>query len=442
MAPTHQAPRGTRDLLPDELGRWQVLEARARTVLDRYGYGEIRTPMFEDYELFARTSGESSDVVQKEMYRFKDLGDRDLALRPEGTASVCRAYLEHGLGGRGRIHRLWYMGPMFRYGRPQKGRYRQFHQIGAEIIGSAAPGADVEMIALFVDLFEAWGFRDLSVAVNSVGTPETRRAYAEALRTWLEPVKDRLGADSRQRLETNPLRILDTKNEDERALLAGGAGTTGPLPRMLDHLDTESRAHWDAVLAGLTALGIAHEVDHGLVRGLDYYTRTAFEVHDRSLGAQSALGGGGRYDGLIEALGGPATPGVGFSIGVDRVALVLEQRGEGAGEASGSVFIAAMESTQGHAAALARELRREFRVELDVEARGFGAQMKAAGKSGATLLVILGEDEWKRGEVAIKHLGTGEQRIVAKDSLATELRAALATARTAAAAPAEGSESR
>ncbi len=442
MAPKHQAPRGTRDLLPDELERWHWLEARARGVLDRYGYGEIRTPMFEDYELFARTSGESSDVVQKEMYRFKDLGDRDLALRPEGTASVCRAYLEHGLGGRSRIHRLWYMGPMFRYGRPQKGRYRQFQQIGAEIIGSAAPGADVEMIALFVDLFEAWGFSSLAVLVNSVGTPDSRRAYADALRAWLEPVKDRLGADSRQRLEANPLRILDTKDEDERALLAGGAGTTGPLPRMLDHLDSDSRAHWDAVLAGLAALGITHEVDHGLVRGLDYYTRTAFEVHDRTLGAQSALGGGGRYDGLIEALGGPATPGVGFSIGVDRVALVLEQRGEGAGETAGGVFIAAMEATQAHAMALARSLRREFRVETDVEARGFGAQMKAAGKSGATLLVILGEDEWTRGEVAIKHMGTGEQRIVAKDSLVAELRSALTAGRTAVATPAEGSESR
>src|SRR5512140_2448870 len=184
MAPRFQAPRGTRDLLPEELGRWRWAEARARDVLERYGYREIRTPLFEEFELFARTSGESSDVVQKEMYRFKDLGDRDLALRPESTAGVARAYLEHGLGGRSRIHRLWYMGPMFRYGRPQKGRYRQFSQLGAEIIGTPAPGADVEMIALFVDVFEAWGFKDLVVAVNSVGTPSTRRAYGDALRAW------------------------------------------------------------------------------------------------------------------------------------------------------------------------------------------------------------------------------------------------------------------
>jgi len=427
MAPKHQAPRGTRDLLPEELRRWQWLESRAREVLAHYAYGEIRTPIFEDYELFARSSGESSDVVQKEMYRFQDLGERDLALRPENTAGVCRAYLEHGLGGRARIHRLWYMGPMFRYGRPQKGRYRQFGQIGAEIIGTPAPGADVEMIALFVDLFAAWGFRDLTVLLNSVGTPVTRRDYAAALRQWLEPVKEKLGADSRQRLESNPLRILDTKDPDELAILSGAScDLPSPMPHMLDFLDAESRAHWDAVRQGLDALGIGYEVDHGLVRGLDYYTRTAFEVHDRSLGAQSALGGGGRYDGLIEALGGPPTPGVGFSIGLDRVALVLEQRGEGVPSSEPSIFIAAMDATRGAAAGLARELRREFIVELDVEARGFGAQMKAAGKSGATLLVILGEEEWTHGEVAVKHLASGEQRLVARAALAEELRAALA----------------
>src|SRR5881409_851852 len=235
MALKHQAPRGTRDLLPDELERWQWAESRARDVLARYAYREIRTPLFEDYELFARTSGESSDVVQKEMYRFQDLKGRDLALRPEGTAPVARAYLEHAMGGAGRCHRLWYMGPMFRYGRPQKGRYRQFYQVGAEIIGTVAPAADVEIIALFVDLFEAWGFRDLTVAVNSLGTPEARRAYGEWLRAWLEPVREQLGPDSRQRLTANPLRVLDTKDPAELALLRGEwAGRTAPaMPRML-----------------------------------------------------------------------------------------------------------------------------------------------------------------------------------------------------------------
>ena len=424
----HQAPRGTRDLLPGDIERWQWAESQARGVLERYGYREIRTPIFEDYELFARTSGESSDVVQKEMYRFKDLGDRDLALRPEGTAGVCRAYLEHGLGGRSRIHRLWYMGPMFRYGRPQKGRYRQFWQIGAEVIGTPAPAADVEMIALFVDLFDAWGFKELVVAVNSVGTPESRRAYGDALRAWLAPVRERLSADSQARLETNPMRVLDSKNPGDLMLLRGEWDTVAPpsaLPRMLDVLDEESRAHFAAVLEGLDGFGIPHETDHGLVRGLDYYTRTAFEVHDRSLGAQSALGGGGRYDGLIEALGGPPTPGVGFSIGLDRTMLALEERGVDAPAAAETVFVVTMDSTRQPALGMIRDLRREFTVTTDLDGKGFSAQMKAAGKSGARLLVICGDDEWKRGEVVVKHMGDGSQTTASVAGLRDVLRARL-----------------
>ena len=418
MAPKHQAPRGTRDLLPADTALWRWAEDAARGVLGRYGFGELRTPLFEDYELFARTSGESSDVVQKEMYRFKDLGDRDLALRPEFTAGVLRAYLEQGLGGRSRVHRLWSTGPVFRYGRPQKGRYRQFHQLNCELIGSPAPGADVEMITLFVDLYEAWGFSDLTVLVNSVGQPASRRAYGERLREWLAPVHDRLSADSQARLATNPLRVLDTKDTGDHALFA----ELGNMPRLLDVLDADDRAHWDAVLAGLEAAGVKYEIDHGLVRGLDYYTRTAFEVHDRSLGAQSALGGGGRYDGLVEMLGGPPTPGVGFAIGLDRALLVIEERGFKA-PAGDSVCIVAMDGTRAAATALARELRREFAVECDVESRGFGAQMKAAGKSGARFLVIMGEEEWQRGQVALKDSKSGTQETLAPSALAEALRA-------------------
>jgi histidyl-tRNA synthetase len=418
MAPKHQAPRGTRDLLPDETARWRWAEDRARGVLERYGYGEIRTPMFEDFELFARTSGESSDVVQKEMYRFQDLGERDLALRPEFTAGVMRAYLEHGLGGRTRVHRLWSGGPVFRYGRPQKGRWRQFSQINCELIGSPAPGADVEVITLFVDLYRAWGFENLTVLVNSVGQPASRRAYGDALRKWLAPVHERLGADSRQRLVTNPLRVLDTKDETELGLFR----ELGAMPRLLDTIDAEDRAHWDQVLAGLSDTDIGYEVDHGLVRGLDYYTRTAFEVHDRSLGAQSALGGGGRYDGLIELLGGPPTPGVGFAIGLDRVLLVLEERGLATGTGD-TICVVAMDGPRAAAAALVRELRREFTVEHDVETRGFNAQMKAAGKSGARFLVIVGDEEWKRGEVALKDSKLGTQETLARTALAGALRA-------------------
>ena len=421
MSVKHQAPRGTRDLLPDETPLWRWAEARAMGVLERYGFGEIRTPVFEDYELFARTAGEASDVVQKEMYRFSDLGHRELALRPEFTAGVMRAWLEHGLGGRARVHRLWSAGPVFRYGRPQKGRYRQFSQINCELVGSPASGADVEMITLFVDLYEAWGFRDLTVLVNSVGQPASRRAYGERLREVFEPHRASLSEDSQQRLVTNPMRVLDTKDEKDLAILAA-LRAEGRLPRLLDTVDEADRAHWDAVLAGLDAAGIRYEVDHGLVRGLDYYTRTAFEVHDRSLGAQSALGGGGRYDGLVEMLGGAPTPGVGFAIGLDRTLLVLQERGAKA-DTGEVVCLVAMEGTRAAATALARELRREFTVECDVEARGFGAQMKAAGKSGARFLVILGEDEWTRGEVALKDSRTGTQETLARDALAGALRA-------------------
>ena len=419
MPGKHQAPRGTRDLLPEESVRWLSAEAQARGVLERYGYGEIRTPMFEDFELFARTSGESSDVVQKEMYRFTDLAERELALRPEFTAGVMRAYIEHGLAARGRVHRLWSMGPVFRYGRPQKGRYRQFSQINCELIGAAAPGADVEMITLFVDLYEAWGFKDLTVKVNSVGQPASRQEYGDKLRKLLTPQGARLSEDSKRRLEQNPLRVLDSKDKGDIAVLEE---LSPRMPKMLDVLDDADREHWEQVLAGLAASGIRHEIDHGLVRGLDYYTRTAFEVHDASLGAQSALGGGGRYDGLIEQLGGAPTPGVGFAIGLDRTLLMMEERGMTASEPD-TVCVVAMDKTRDGAMVLVRELRQRFRVEADVEARGFSAQMKAAGKSGARFLVIAGEEEWARGEVVLKDSKSGEQKAVRREMLAAELAA-------------------
>jgi histidyl-tRNA synthetase len=414
-----QAPRGTRDLLPGEIERWQWVEAVARDVLDRYCYSEIRTPLFEDYELFARSSGEASEVVQKEMYRFKDQGDRDLALRPEGTAGVCRAYLEHGLASRGRVQRLWYMGPMFRYGRPQKGRYRQFWQIGAEIIGTPAPSADAEIIALFVDLFEAWGFEELVVSLNSLGTVESRQAYVDSLRAWLQPAATLLSPESQERLVRNPLRVLDSKHPTDLAILAGKQGGLDPsaMPHMLDSLDPESREHFSAVVAELDAIEIPHEIDHGLVRGLDYYTRTAFEVHDRSLGAQSALGGGGRYDGLIEELGGPATPGVGFSIGVDRVLLAMETRGDTTVRKPGIIFVASTDGTRPAAPAIVRALRAVYTVDHDLEARSLAAQMKSADRAGARVVMILGEDEWKEGQVVLRDMRDGSQSTTNLDEM-------------------------
>ena len=354
------------------------------------------------------------------MYRVKGLGDRELALRPEGTASVCRAYLQHSLAQHGRIHRLWYLGPMFRYGRPQKGRFRQFWQVGAEIIGTAAPGADVEIIALFMDLFETWGFKDLTVAINSLGIPETRREYAARIRAWLAPVEQELSKDSRERCATNPLRVLDSKDPADLPILRGES-RAGPPPRLLDAMDAESAAHFDAVRAGLTALGIKHEIDHGLVRGLDYYTRTAFEVHDRALGAQSALGGGGRYDGLIEALGGAPTPGVGFSIGLDRVLLMAEERGYAPEPAPAGIYLVAMEGTRVAAPMLARALRQVYTVDYDLEGRGMSAQMKAADRSGARAVMILGEEEWQRGDVVLKDLKSGTQQTVPLEGIVEAL---------------------
>jgi histidyl-tRNA synthetase len=421
MALKHQAPRGTRDLLPDEVELWQWAESQARELLERYAFREVRTPLFEEYELFARTSGDTTDVVQKEMYRFKDLKGRDLALRPEGTASVCRAYLEHSMAARGRVHKLWYMGPMMRYGRPQKGRYRQFSQIGAEIIGTSSPVADIEIIALFVDIFDAWGFGDLTVAVNSVGTPQTRAAYADRLRRWLAPVAAELSADSKARLETNPLRVLDSKDPVDVAFLTGRRGELGPMPHLIDGLAEAERSHWEAVLEGLDRLEIPHEIDHALVRGLDYYTHTAFEVHDRSLGAQSALGGGGRYDGLIETLGGPATPGVGFSIGLDRAMLVLSDRGLKHGGRQGLVYLVAMDATRAMAPSLARALRGAYIVDMDFEARSTSAQMKAADRAGARAAVIMGEQEMKEGKLVIRDMKTGEQNAVTVEELSDAL---------------------
>jgi histidyl-tRNA synthetase len=273
------------------------------------------------------------------------------------------------------------------------------------------------MITLFVDLYEAWGFTDLTVKLNSVGQPASRLAYGEQLRKLLAPQGARLSDDSRRRLEQNPLRVLDTKDEKDLAVLDE---LSERMPHMLDVLDDADRAHWEQVLAGLDATGIRYEIDHGLVRGLDYYTRTAFEVHDVSLGAQSALGGGGRYDGLIEQLGGPSTPGVGFAIGLDRTLLMMEERGLAVPEPE-TVCVVAMDGTRAGAVALVRELRQRFRVEADVEARAFGAQMKSAGKSGARFLVIAGDEEWARGEVVLKDSKSGEQKAVRRELLAGEL---------------------
>ncbi len=417
-----QAPRGTQDVLPDRIEGWQVLEDRARAISTRHGYREIRTPLFEATELFLRGVGETTDIVTKEMYTFADRKGRSLTLRPEGTAGVMRALVEHGLVQPGRIQRLWYLGPMFRYDRPQAGRYRQFHQWGAECVGSGSPLADVEIILLLVDYLVSFGLADTAVLLNSVGHPGCRPAYQEKLRAYLSPHLETLCADCRVRFEKNPLRVLDCKVPHDREVAMG-------IPSILDSLCTECRTHFDAVQQGLTDLGVAFTLDPRLVRGLDYYTRTAFEVHDLKRDAQSALGGGGRYDGLIEDVGGPATPGVGFSAGIERILAALEAQGKVPAEPSRLIYLARAggSDVERAAMALARALRETHEVRYDYEpGKGLKHQLERADRMGARLAIILGEDELAAREVTVKDLESGVQERVPQAEIAARLASKLA----------------
>jgi len=412
-----QGPRGTQDILPEAAAGWQALEDRARQVSARHGYREIRTPIFEATELFLRGVGETTDIVTKEMYTFADKKGRSLTLRPEGTAGVMRSLVEHGLAQAGRIHRLWYLGPMFRYDRPQAGRYRQFHQWGAECVGTENPNADVEIILLLVDYLASFGLENTKVLLNSVGHPGCRPAYAEKLRAYLAPHKESLCGDCQMRFEKNPLRVLDCKVPHDKEVAQG-------IPSILDSLCDECRTHFDAVQKGLDALGVAYELDPKLVRGLDYYTRTAFEVHDLARGAQSALGGGGRYDGLVEAIGGASVPGVGFSAGLERILNALEEQGRLPVFQADGVFVARMggEAIEKAALALVRSLRQSLPVTFDFEStKSLGAQLKQADKLGARWAVILGEDELSASEATVKDLKAGAQERVALAGLADHL---------------------
>jgi histidyl-tRNA synthetase len=412
-----QVPRGTFDVMPGKSAAWQALEAKARAVSTAYGYREIRTPIFEATELFQRGVGETTDIVAKEMYTFADKKGRSLTLRPEGTAGVMRALVEHGVAQAGRLHRLWYLGPMFRYDRPQTGRYRQFHQWGAECVGSEHPAADVEIILLLVDYLAGLGLADLAVQLNSVGHPGCRPAYQETLREYLRPHVASMCADCRVRFEKNPLRVLDCKVPFDREVAAG-------IPSILDSLCAECRTHFDAVQAGLATHGVRFALDPRLVRGLDYYTRTAFEVHDPSRGAQSALGGGGRYDGLIAEIGGPAVPGVGFSAGLERILAAREERGLAPGAETPLVYVARAggEAVEAAAQSLLRELRGRFAAVADFEpGRSLGAQFKHADRLGAVAAVIVGEDELAAGQATVKDLRTGTQEKVARAQLADHL---------------------
>ena len=402
-----QSLRGMVDLLPQVLQRWQGVEQVAREHFQRSGFGEIRTPLLESTDLFCRGIGEATDVVGKEMYSFTDRGGRSCTLRPEGTASVVRSALQQGLLSQG-AQKLWYCGPMFRYERPQAGRQRQFHQIGVEWLGATGDRSDVEVIALAWDLLGSLGLGGLELELNSLGSSEDRLAYRAALVDWLEQRTDQLDDDSRARLATNPLRILDSKNQSTQALLA-------EAPTLADALSPESRARFLAVQQGLTALGIPFRLNPRLVRGLDYYSHTAFEITSDQLGAQATVCGGGRYDGLIQQLGGAATPAIGWALGMERLLLVLEAAAESDPNGAAAQLVRERvpdaylvnrgAQAEIKALALARALRQAgLTIELDASGAAFGKQFKRADRCGAPWALVLGDDEAARGEVRLKPL--------------------------------------
>ncbi len=399
--------KGTRDILPPETRLWNRVEAVAREVFSLHAFEEIRTPILEPTELFVRTVGEATDIVHKEMYTFIDRGGRSVTLRPENTAGVARAYVEHGLA-QGGSRKLYYLGPQYRYERPQKGRYREFRQIGAEVLGAPDAATDAELLVLLFDFLGRLGFTGLSVSLNSVGTDECRPRYVEALRGYFDGFASRMGDDDRRRLEQNPLRVLDTKDPGVKELVAGA-------PAMIDYLDEDSRAHHEELLSLLGGARISYRIEPRLVRGLDYYTRTVFEVTASGLGAQDALLGGGRYDRLVSDLGGPRTPGIGFAIGEDRLISVIPQafRDEAIRAHLPIALVPLGPEDRAGALALARDLRTAgIAVDLDTAGRGPGAGLKGAERKGLGTAILLGEQERGGGTVVVKDLSLRKQESI------------------------------
>lgn len=416
MAAT-QAPRGMRDILPGEVERWQAIEAIIHDLAGRYGFHEIRTPIVEHTEVFQRTVGEATDLVEKEMYTFADRGGRSLSLRPEGTAAVMRAYLERGLARQPQPVKLYYVAPMFRYDRPQRGRYRQHTQFGAEIIGSPDPSADAEVVTLPVRLLQAVGLTEVEVRLNTVGDAACRPRYLAALRDYFRPHLDDLCDDCRRRYQEHPLRLLDCKREGCHRIARGA-------PEIFGSLCDACAAHFDGVRAQFDLLGIRYTIDPFIVRGLDYYTRTAVEVYSGRLGAQNAMFGGGRYDGLAEQLEGPPTPGVGFGFGLDRLLLVTEQEGlAGALDRGVEVMVVTVgPAARPEGVRLADELRRAaIRTEGDLLARSVAAQMKHADRLGARFAAVLGDEELAAGTVTLREMATGAQTAVTRAGVVAAL---------------------
>ncbi|EPK8841552.1 TPA: histidine--tRNA ligase [Pseudomonas aeruginosa] len=429
MSKSLQAIRGMNDILPEQTPAWRYLERTFAGLLDGYGYSEIRLPILEFTELFARGIGEGTDVVDKEMYTFLDRNGESLTMRPEGTAGCVRAVLEHGLSGGGQVQKLWYTGPMFRYEKPQKGRYRQFHQIGVEVFNLPGPDIDAELIILTWRLWQKLGMADaVTLQLNTLGSSEARARYREALVAYLQERFEQLDEDSQRRMTTNPLRILDSKVESTQALLVGA-------PTLHDYLDEESIAHFEGLKARLDAVGLRYEINQKLVRGLDYYCRTAFEWVTDKLGAQGTVCGGGRYDGLVSQFGGKPTPGVGFAMGVERLVLLLETLGVIPAELNrpADLYVCAFgEPAELAALTLAEQLRSAIpgiRLLVNAGAGSFKSQFKKADKSGARFALILGEDEVANRVVGFKPLrDEGEQQSIAWDALPERLAACLAQA--------------
>ncbi|MEW6182004.1 MAG: histidine--tRNA ligase [Bacillota bacterium] len=398
-------PRGVADILPGEVERWQRLESIVREITRIYGYQEIRTPVFEFTELFQRGVGEETDIVAKEMYTFTDRRGRSLSLRPEGTAAVVRSFIENSLFNRPQPVKLYYTGPMFRYDRPQAGRFRQFHQFGVEVFGSDEPAVDAEVIALLTDFFKRIGLKDLLLEINSVGCPKCRQELVAALREYFKTVMEKLCRDCKERVERNPLRLLDCKEEG-----CGELAKQAPVP--LDFLCPGCRAHFAGVREELDVLGIAYVVNPRLVRGLDYYTGTSFEVLLPGIGAQSAIGAGGRYNNLVVTCGGPPTPGVGFAVGIERTLLALDQQGLTLREAEPpGVFVAtAGEGAERMVAGIIQNLRDAgFPADREYARRSLKTQLKQANRRGSKWVVIAGEEELNRGKLALRDMDTGEQ---------------------------------
>ena len=403
-----QALRGTQDILPDQIYQWNYVESVIRDLCGRYGYGEIRTPMFEETKLFLRGIGDSTDVVTKEMYTFEDRGGRSVTLRPENTASAVRAYLEHKLYGDQQVHKMFYIGSMFRYDRPQAGRYREFHQFGVEVLGASSPAADVEVIALACDLFKSLGLKDLDLHINSIGDHVCRPVYRRKLIEYFETKKDKLCDDCKERLYKNPLRILDCKEESCKLISADA-------PVITDYLCEECHEKFEAVKSYLKALDISYTVDPRLVRGLDYYTNTAFEIQYPPLGAQSAICGGGRYDGLVRELGGPEIPGIGFAVGMERLLLALSMQNLiPLPEQRMKVYTASLgQEAVAEGIKIQQELRKKnIEAEMDLQGRSLKGQMKQAGKMNVAYTVIIGSEELQKGVAVVKNMKEGNQESI------------------------------